>query len=46
MAIHWIQSHGKRTPSYTINGDSKAALAIANRHTTHPLAVVIREKAD
>jgi len=34
------------TSSYAINVDSKAALlAIANRHTTHPLAVVIREKA-
>ena len=45
MVIRWIQSHGKKTSSYAINVDSKAALlAIANRHTTHPLAVVIREK--
>jgi len=46
MAIHWIQSHRKKTSSYAINVDSKAALlVIANRHTTHPLAIVIREKA-
>ena len=37
MAIHWIQSHGKKTSSYAINVDSKAALlVIANRHTLTP----------
>jgi len=46
MAIDWIQSQGKKTSSYAINVDSKAALlAIANKHTTHPLAVAIRMKA-
>jgi ribonuclease HI len=45
MAIDWIQSHGKRTSSYAINVDSKAALlAVANKHTTHPIAVAIRVK--
>jgi ribonuclease HI len=44
-AIDWIQSQGKKISSYTINVDSKAALlAIANKHTTHPLAVAIRVK--
>jgi len=46
MTIDWIQSKGKKTFSYAINVDSKAALfAIANKHTTHPLAVAIRMKA-
>jgi len=46
MAIDWIESQGKKTSSYAINVDSKAALlAIANKHTTHPLAVAIRVKA-
>jgi ribonuclease HI len=46
MAIDWIQSQRNKTSSYAINVDSKAALlAIANKHTTHPLAVVIRLKA-
>jgi len=46
MAIDWIQSQGKKTSSYAINVDSKAALlAIANKHTTHPLAIAIRVKA-
>jgi len=45
MAIDWIQSQGKKISSYAINVDSKAALlAIANKHTTHPLAVAIRVK--
>jgi ribonuclease HI len=40
MAVEWIQSQGKKASSYAINVDSKAALlAIANKHTTHPLAV-------
>jgi ribonuclease HI len=46
MAIDWIESQRNKTSSYAINVDSKAALlAIANKHTTHPLAVVIRVKA-
>jgi len=45
MAVDWIQSQGKKTSSYAINVDSKAALlAIANKHTTHPLAVTTRLK--
>jgi ribonuclease HI len=45
MAIDWIQSQGKKTSSYAINVDSKAApLATANKHTTHPLAVATRLK--
>ena len=45
MAVDWIQSQGKNTSSYAINVDSKAALlTIANKHTTHPLAVAIRLK--
>ena len=37
MAVDWIQNQGKKTSSYVINVDSKAALlAIANKHTTHP----------
>jgi ribonuclease HI len=39
MAVDWIQSQRQKI-SYAINVDSKAALlAIANKHTTHPLAV-------
>ena len=46
VAIDWIQSQGKKTSSYTMNVDSKVALlAIANKNTTHPLAVAIRVKA-
>jgi len=46
MAIDWIESQGKKNSSYAINVDSKAALlAIANKHTTHPLAIAIRVKA-
>jgi ribonuclease HI len=45
IAIDWIQSQGKRIFSYAINVDSKAALlAITNKHTTHPIAIVIRVK--
>ena len=45
MTVDWIQSQGKKTSSYAINVDSKAALlAIANKHTTHPLAVATRLK--
>jgi ribonuclease HI len=45
MAIDWIQSQGKKTSSCMINIDSKAALlGIANKHTTHPLAVATRFK--
>jgi len=37
MAIDWIQSQGKKIPSYAINVDSKAALlAIANKHKLTP----------
>jgi len=46
MAINWIQSQGKKTSSYAINVDSKVALlAIANKHTTHPLGIAIMVKA-
>jgi ribonuclease HI len=45
MAIDWIQSQGKKTSSYVINIDSKAALlAIPNKHITHPLAITTRLK--
>jgi len=45
MAVDWIQSQGKKTSTYATNVDSKAALlAIANKHTTHPLAVATRLK--
>jgi ribonuclease HI len=45
MAVDWIQSQGKKTSSYKINADSKAALlAIASKHKTHPLAVATRLK--
>jgi hypothetical protein len=37
LAIDWILSQRKKTSSYAINVDSKAALlATANKHTTHP----------
>jgi ribonuclease HI len=46
MAVDWIQSQRNKSSSYAINVDSKAALlAIANKHTTHPLAIAIRVKA-
>jgi ribonuclease HI len=45
MAIDCIQCKLKKTSSYAINVDSKAALlAIANKHTTHPLATATRMK--
>jgi ribonuclease HI len=45
MAVDWIQNQQKKTFSYAINVDSKAALlATANKHTTHPLAVAARMK--
>jgi len=45
MAIDWIQNQCKKAPTFAINVDSKAAiLAIANKHTTHPLAVEARRK--
>jgi hypothetical protein len=45
MAVDWFQSQRKKTSSYANNVDSKAALfAIANKHTTHPLAVATRLK--
>jgi ribonuclease HI len=44
MAVDWIQSQVKKT-SCAIIVDSKAALlAIANKHTIHPLAVATRLK--
>jgi len=43
MAVEWIQSQRQKTSPYSINVDSKAALlAIANKHTTHPLAIDTR----
>jgi len=45
MAVDWIQNQRQKTSSYAINVDSKAALlAIANKHTTHPLAAATRLK--
>jgi ribonuclease HI len=45
MAVDWIQSQRKKTSSHAINVDSRAALlAIANKHTTHPLAIATRLK--
>jgi len=45
MAVDWIQSNRQKRSSYAINVDSKAALLdIANKHTTHPLAVATRLK--
>ena len=47
MALDWIQSQGKKTSSYAINVDSKATLlTVANKHTTHPLAVATRLKTN
>ena len=46
MAVDWIQSQRQKSSSYAINVDSKAALlAIANKHTTHPLVVATRLKS-
>ena len=40
MAINWIQNQRNKVTTYAINVDSKSAiLAIANKHTTHPIAV-------
>jgi len=45
MAVDWILNQRKKVASYAINVDSKAALfAIANKHSTHPLAVDTRRK--
>jgi ribonuclease HI len=45
MAIDWIQNQRKKASTYAINADTKAALlAIANKHTTHPLDVDTRRK--
>jgi ribonuclease HI len=45
MAIDWHQNQCKKAPTCAINVDSKAAiLVIANKHTTHPLAVEARRK--
>jgi hypothetical protein len=45
MAVEWIQRQRQKSPSYAINVDSKSALlAIANKRTTHPLAVTTRKK--
>ena len=45
MAVDWIHNERKKAPSYTINVHSKSALlSIANKHTTHPLAVAARLK--
>ena len=45
MAVDWIKHQRKKTSSYSINVDFKAALlAIAKKHTTHPLAVSTRRK--
>jgi hypothetical protein len=43
--VDWTQNQWKGTSSYTIHVDSKAALlAIANKLSTHPLAVDTRRK--
>jgi ribonuclease HI len=45
MAVDWIQNQRTKASTYAINVDSKAAiLAIANKHTTHPLAIDARSK--
>ncbi|KAJ4426135.1 hypothetical protein ANN_26944 [Periplaneta americana] len=45
MAVDWIQQQSKDKISYAIHVDSQAALfAIANKRTTHPIAVYIRKK--
>jgi ribonuclease HI len=43
MTIDWNQNQCKKAPTYAINVKSKAAiLAIAIKHTNHPLAVEAR----
>jgi ribonuclease HI len=45
MAVDWIQNQWKGTSSYANHFDSKAALLpIANKLSTHPLAVNTRRK--
>jgi regulator of RNase E activity RraA len=45
MTVDWIQNQRKKTSSYAINIDSKAAiLTIANKHTTHTIAFAARMK--
>jgi ribonuclease HI len=45
MAVEWIQHQRRKSPSYAMNVDSKTALlAIANKRTTHPLAIATRKK--
>jgi len=45
MAVDWIQNQRQNMCSYAINVDSKATLlAVANKHTTHPLDVATRLK--
>ena len=45
MAVNWIQRLQQKRASYAINVDSRASLlAIANRHTNHPIAVAVRLK--
>jgi ribonuclease HI len=45
MAIDWDQNQCKKARTFAINVDSKAAIvAIANKHTTHPLTVEARRK--
>jgi hypothetical protein len=45
MTVAWIESQGKKTSSDAINVDSKSTLlAIANKNTTHYLAVANRLK--
>jgi len=45
MVVDWIHSQRKKTSSYTINVDPKAALlAIANKHSAHSLVVATRLK--
>ena len=45
MAVDWILNQRKKTASYANNVDSKATLlVIANKHSTHPLAVDTRRK--
>ena len=43
--MDWILNQWRKNSSYAINVDSKSALlAIANKHSTHPLAVDTRRK--
>lgn len=43
MAVDWIKLQPKYSTSYAIHVDSQAALfAVANKHTTHPIALEIR----